>query len=309
MNSASPITAAVIQEARERVIDELFERGEFTPENYWVLEKPEDNKVDTVFTGEQSKSVRISSLAKKMGMWVEAEILFQDPVLEGTPFMHDHDTTMTFLGMEAANQNEIELAYDFFGRLEDKTYEYRGHIVDGLLKNGRLEEAEEIMRTVDFSTLEKQSLQRRLGSLLNHMSCQENGASRALDLLEELVPDPSESDIEDKAVEISRMDQFVDGIVIGAVSFCDFETAERAVAKLSKYFGPGAAMGGGGLEDNALRTEDPNVIAGVYAVIYKHWGLEVGKKYLKKHQQDIDFSRYQELGAQVHEWMISTAMS
>lgn len=250
-----------LNEARETVVDQLIDRELFTPDHYWVLLADEENP--------GLKAVRLGVLAGKLSLWEEAEILSNDPTIQDTPFGDTPDGNLCGLGIQAAQLGDIDQARKFFSRMEYPTYDMDVHVVDGLLKAGRLDEAEDtIRRKSDFNDLQD-LMHKRLRGLVYQLCKLEGGPKRALDLVSELVPDPSTSDIQDKQMERSRMDYFVDQIPAAALLQGDNETAERAVSMAYDMLGRPAAMGGGGLVDEAYATGNESIVNAVKELIRK----------------------------------------
>jgi hypothetical protein len=249
-----------LHEARENIIDRLIEDSLLGPDNYWVLLAADEDP--------GMKAVFLAALAGELLLWEEAELISGDPSIQDTPFAETPDGNLRQLGIQAAHLGDIEQARKFFGKMEEPTYDGQVHIVDGLLKHGRIEEAEAIIRReADFSVIKNGGMQTRLGFLVRVLCALEGGPSRALSLVQELVPCPETSAIVDKAIERSRMDYFVESIPAAALLQGDQKTAEEAISIAYDMIGAPAAMGGGGILDEAYRTESPSVISAVKELI------------------------------------------
>ncbi len=262
-----------LREAREAVVDRLIETD--TLENYpWVLLASDDNP--------GLKAARLTGLAGNLSLWDEAEILSADPTINNTPFASSSDDRLSMLGIHASQRGDLVQARVFFSKVKSPTYDPEVHIVDGMITHGHLEDAEAVIRETNFDVIENGGMQRRLGGLVYALCQNEGGPKYALNLVLELVPIPDLSDIKDKVMERSRMDYFIEYIPVAAIKEDDFKTAETAIEFVNNWIGASAAMGGGGLMDDALRTEDPSIIAGVKALFFKKWKVGDPKKYVEE---------------------------
>jgi hypothetical protein len=258
-NDLSDTICMNIREARENIVEHLIEAGQFGDTHYWVLE-----------TGVEPglKSMMLSRLAGRLSMWTEAEVLAFDPAVKETILAETDDWHLRQLGIQAAYQGEYDQARSFFSKMKEQDSGTETHIVDGLLKNGKLDEAEALLRKhVDFTKIENGGLHIRLRTLVYHLCQIDGGPKRALDLVTELVPHPEESGIEDKNMERSRWDYFLEDIPALAMVQGDRDTAQLAIDLAYDMHEHAAAMGGGGILDQAYLTENPDVIEAIKTMI------------------------------------------
>ncbi len=244
-----------IRVARDSIVDHLIEGGAFGPEHYWTLiaeHTPEEQGL---------KAVKFVGLAARLSLWNEAEVLASDPIIRETPFGPDKNGPMAWLGIKAVGLGQIEVAKDFFTRVESPTYDMDLHILRGLIEAGRLEEAEAMIRNrTNFETLDNSGYQRALRGLVRKTCATDGGPKRALELVQELVPNPETSGIEDKDMERMRWDNYIDFIPAEALKRGDVKTATVAIALAYNLYPKPAAMGGGGIEDEAYDTQDEKII-------------------------------------------------
>ena len=248
-----------IREARENVVEQLIEAGQFGETHYWVLEAGMEPGL---------KSMMLSRLAGRLSMWDEAEVFSFDPAVKKTFLAETDDWHLRQLGIQAAYQGEYDQARSFFSKMKEQDSGTETHIVDGLLKNGKLDEAEALLRKhVDYTKIKNGGIHSRLRTLVYHLCQIDGGPKRALDLVTELVPNPEESDIEDKKMERSRWDYFLEYIPALALVQGDRDTAQQAIDLAYDMHGRAAAMGGGGILDQAFRTENPDVVEAIKTMI------------------------------------------
>lgn len=230
------------------------------------------------------RPLRLASVAAKIGLWECSEVIRDDPELLASPF--GREDKYTFLALDAADEGEFEKAKEYFDLSDldqdsrDSLYTYK------LIEHGRLGEAIELIRDVDFSVI-NEGTQINLARLSFKLSREEGGPRKALDFIKEIVPNPKNSDIEDKQMEFSRMDYFLEPIAPEAIGQNDFETAEEAVEMTNNWFGPPAAMGGGGLLDYAMKSKDKSVYPAIVTLIYRKWGRSNLRDVLQKNHENV----------------------
>lgn len=277
----------------------VFETIKSEFENLGVLEeysgyftglKAEDSNVVAL------NAYRIVRYAARVGLWDIAEKAYEDPRLMYTIYCEDKEDAYYSLGTDAIEVDDFDRARAYIGRIKSGI-DADAMITERLISTGRLEEAIDEVRKVEFKSIKEGLAQRNLGNLTFALSKQVDGPKKALSLVKDLVPIPEHRD---RYAE-SRIEYFLGHVAPAALAQQDFDTAEEVVELLGDWY-VGPASGGGGLLEYAYEQEDDNVLASTWALILRKWGNGRAIEDLPDMVENLD----SEVKKKIGEWLTDT---